>query len=94
MILNGLPWKQTEITQSFLSLHPSNAFQTVLLTVKINCPLNILKYNLTSNANLRPLLVIDKSLSSIHVCCFHSFELGKKPQRKVNNRKKYKKFSF
>ena len=27
MILNGLPWKQTEITLTFLRLHPSTAFQ-------------------------------------------------------------------
>ena len=26
MILNGLPWKQTEIILSFLRLHPSTAF--------------------------------------------------------------------
>ena len=26
MILNGLPWKQTEIILSFLRLHPSIAF--------------------------------------------------------------------
>ena len=28
MILNGLPWKQTEIILSFLRLHPSTTFQT------------------------------------------------------------------
>ena len=33
MILNGLPWKQTEIILSFLRLHPSTAFQTLLLTM-------------------------------------------------------------
>ena len=33
MILNGLPWKRTEIILSFLRLHPSNAFQTLLLTM-------------------------------------------------------------
>ena len=33
MILNGLPWKWTEIILSFLSLHPSTAFQTLLLTM-------------------------------------------------------------
>ena len=27
MILNGLPWKRTEIILSFLRLHPSTAFQ-------------------------------------------------------------------
>ena len=26
MLLNGLPWKQTEIILSFLTLHPSTAF--------------------------------------------------------------------
>ena len=29
---NGLPWKGTEIILSFLRLHPSTAFQTLLLT--------------------------------------------------------------
>ena len=29
MILNGLPWKRTEIILSFLRLHPSTAFQTL-----------------------------------------------------------------
>ena len=33
VILNGLPWKQTEIILSFLRLHPSTAFQTLLLTM-------------------------------------------------------------
>ena len=33
MILNGLPWKQTEIILSFLRLHPSTTFQTLLLTI-------------------------------------------------------------
>ena len=30
MILNGLPWKETEIILSFLRLHPSTAFQTLV----------------------------------------------------------------
>ena len=33
MILNGLPRKQREIILSFLRLHPSTAFQTLLLTL-------------------------------------------------------------
>ena len=33
MILNGLPWKQTEIILSFLRLHPRTAFQTLFLTM-------------------------------------------------------------
>ena len=33
VILNGLPWKQTEIILSFLRLHPSTAFWTLLLTM-------------------------------------------------------------
>ena len=33
MILNGLPWKRTEIILSFLRLHPSTVFQTILLTM-------------------------------------------------------------
>ena len=30
MLLNGLPWKRTEIILSFLRLHPSTAFQTLV----------------------------------------------------------------
>ena len=30
MILNSLPWKQTEIILSFLRLHPSTAFRTLV----------------------------------------------------------------
>ena len=30
MILNGLPWKQTEIVLLFLRLHPITAFQTLV----------------------------------------------------------------
>ena len=30
VILNGLPWKRTEIILSFLRLHPSTAFQTLV----------------------------------------------------------------
>ena len=33
IILNGLPWKQTEIILLFLRLHPSTSFRTLLLTV-------------------------------------------------------------
>ena len=33
MILNGLPWKRAEIILSFLRLHPSTAFWTLLLTL-------------------------------------------------------------
>ena len=33
MILNGLPWKGTEIILSFLRLHQSTEFQTLLLTM-------------------------------------------------------------
>ena len=33
MILNGLPWKRIEIILSFLRLHPSIAFWTLLLTM-------------------------------------------------------------
>ena len=29
-MLNGLPWKQTEIILSFLRLHPGTAFQTLV----------------------------------------------------------------
>ena len=34
VILNGLPWKQTEIILSLLRLHPSTAFQTLMLTMR------------------------------------------------------------
>ena len=34
VILNGLPWKQTEIIVSFLRLQPSTAFWTFLLTMR------------------------------------------------------------
>ena len=34
VMLNGLPWKRTEIILSFLSLYPSTAFQTLLLTMR------------------------------------------------------------
>ena len=30
MMLNGLPWKQTEIILSFLRLHPTSEFQTLI----------------------------------------------------------------
>ena len=33
VILNGLPWKPTEIFLSFLRLHPSTALRTLLLTM-------------------------------------------------------------
>ena len=35
VILYGLPWKRTKIILSFLRLHPSIAFQTLLLTVRV-----------------------------------------------------------
>ena len=34
MILNGLPWKRTEIILSFLRLHPSTAFWILLFLGK------------------------------------------------------------
>ena len=34
VILNGLPWKQTEIILSFLRLHPSSAFWILWLTMR------------------------------------------------------------
>ena len=34
MMLNGLPWKRTEIILSFLGLHPHTAFWTLLLIVR------------------------------------------------------------
>ena len=30
VILNGLPWKQTEFILSFLKMHPSTAFRTLV----------------------------------------------------------------
>ena len=35
VILNGLPWKWTEIILLFLRLHPSTAFWTLLLTMMV-----------------------------------------------------------
>ena len=35
VILNGLPWKRIEIILSFLRLHPSNVFWTLLLTMMV-----------------------------------------------------------
>ena len=34
VMLTGLPWKRTESILSFLRLHPSTAFQTLLLTMR------------------------------------------------------------
>ena len=34
MMLNALPWKQTEIILLFLRLHPNTVFWTLLLTVR------------------------------------------------------------
>ena len=34
IMLNGLPWKRTEIILSFLRLHPSTPFWTLLLTIE------------------------------------------------------------
>ena len=34
MLFNGLPWKRTKIILSFLRLHPSSAFWTLLLTMR------------------------------------------------------------
>ena len=34
MILNGLPWKRTEILLSFLRLHPNTAFQTLFKKIR------------------------------------------------------------
>ena len=34
VILNSQPWKRTEIILSFLRLHPSTAFQTLLLAMR------------------------------------------------------------
>ena len=41
VMLNDLPWKQTEITLPFLRLHPSTAFRILLLTpflLSDSCP--------------------------------------------------------
>ena len=40
VILNDLPWKWTEIILSLLRLHPSTAFQTLLLTMRATSFLN------------------------------------------------------
>ena len=48
-MLNGLPWEQTEFCLSFLRLHLSTVFQTLLLTVRAtpfllrdSCPVDIM----------------------------------------------------
>ena len=63
MILNGLPWKRTEIILSFLRLHPSTAFQTLLLTtmatpflLRDSCPHPFLRYILSSVTQSCPTL--------------------------------------
>ena len=33
-MLNGLPWKRTEIILSFLRFHPSTVFRTLLLIMR------------------------------------------------------------
>ena len=52
VILNGLPWKRTEIIMSFLRLHPITAFQTLLLTrmatpflLRDSCPQQQIKWS-------------------------------------------------
>ena len=35
VVLNGLPWKQTEIILSFLRFDPGTAFWTLLLTMRV-----------------------------------------------------------
>ena len=50
VILNSLPWKQTEIIPLFLRLHPSTAFQTLLLTMRdtsffLRCSGHSYRYN-------------------------------------------------
>ena len=42
--MNGLPWKRTEIILSFLRLHPSSAFQTLLLTMMPTPLIFLFKY--------------------------------------------------
>ena len=49
MILNGLPWKQTEIILSFLRLHASTAFQGCILSP---CLFNLYTEYITRNTGL------------------------------------------
>ena len=48
MILNGLPWKQTEIILSFLRLHPSTAFWTLVIIGHLDSSVNIGHYKVLS----------------------------------------------
>ena len=63
-ILNGLPWKQTEIILSFLRLHPSTAFWTLLLTMRAtpfllrdSCPQQQIYLSSELNSPLQSILV-------------------------------------
>ena len=49
MILNGLPWKRTEIILSFLRLHASTAFQDCILSP---CLFNLYTEYITRNTGL------------------------------------------
>ena len=72
VLLNGLPQKQTEIILSFLRLHSSTAFQTLLLTMRAtqfllrnSCAQQQIKWSSELNSSI---LVHLSSFSSICQC--------------------------
>ena len=86
VILNGLPWKQTEIILSFLRLHPSTAFQTVLLTMKAtpflrrdSCPQQKIQWSSELNSPM-PVhfssLIPKMSMFTVATSCLTTFNLS------------------
>ena len=65
VILNGLPWKQTEIILSFLRLHPSTAFLTFNIYHKFL--MGVLFANLLTNVKHTPNFLF-LQLNSLSVC--------------------------
>ena len=59
MILNGLPWKRTEIILSFLRLHPSTAFRNLLF---FDCVDHNKLENSEGDGNTRPLTCLFRNL--------------------------------
>ena len=86
VILNGLPWKQTEIILSFLRLHPSTAFQTVLLTMRAtpflrrdSCPQQKIQWSSELNSPI-PVhfssLIPKMSMFTLAMSCLTTFNLS------------------
>ena len=83
VILNGLPWKLTEIILLLLRLHPSTAFQTLLLTMmatpfllRDSCPQQQIQWSSVLNSSIPVYLslliprIIGKKPEFNHVCFF------------------------